>query len=44
MRHVIINSREISLKANVAHKYIRERFNYKLVENLFYNMVSEIYG
>jgi len=44
MRYVITNSKEVSFKVDVAYKYIRERFNYKLIENLFYDMVSEIYG
>jgi len=44
MRFVINNKDFIRIKANVAHSYVRKRFNYKEVGSLFLNMLKELYG
>ena len=44
MRYVIDNPVEVKFRTKAALKYVNSRFNYKIVENLFYNMISEIYG
>jgi len=43
MRFVINNKGSVKMKANVAYSYVRKKFNYKEVGNLFINMLRELY-
>ena len=44
MRYACNNPANIHRKANWAYSYVRNKFNYKIVGNLFVNMIREIYG
>ena len=44
MRYVFKNQKHAKMKANWAYSNVRNKFNYKIVGNMFINMVREIYG
>ena len=44
MRHVLNNQEQIHEKSNWAYSDVRNKFNYKVVSNLFINMIRELYG
>ena len=44
MRYVFRNQEHAKMKAIWAYSYVRNKFNYKIVGNMFINMVREIYG
>ena len=43
MRFVINNKGSVKMKTNVAYSYIRKKFNYKEVGDLFVSMLRELY-
>jgi glycosyltransferase involved in cell wall biosynthesis len=43
LRYVTRHSNTVKRKAINAYKYVRDRFNYKIVENEFYKMISSLY-
>ncbi|KKL45259.1 hypothetical protein LCGC14_2357470 [marine sediment metagenome] len=44
MRHVLNNQEQMHVKSNWAYLDVRNKFNYKVVSNLFINMIRELYG
>lgn len=44
MRYIFNNQKKIEIKSNWAYSDVRNKFNYKIVGNLFTNMIREIYG
>jgi glycosyltransferase involved in cell wall biosynthesis len=44
MRYVFNNQKQMKMKSNWAYSDVRNKFNYKIVGNLFRNMIREIYG
>ncbi len=44
MRYVLNNPQKIREKAKNAYLYVIEKFNYKVIEDLFTKMIREIYG
>lgn len=44
MRYVVNNKKEVHKKAGLAYSYVREKFNYKVVSDLFIEMIRELYG
>jgi len=44
MRYVINHKDYIKIKTDRAYSYVRERFNYSKISNMFMGMVKELYG
>ncbi len=44
MRYVLNNPQKIKEKAKNAYSYVIEKFNYKVIEDLFTKMIREVYG
>ena len=44
MRYVLNNQKQIKIKSTWAYSDVRNKFNYKIVGDLFKNMIREIYG
>jgi glycosyltransferase involved in cell wall biosynthesis len=44
MRYIFNNQKKAEMKSRWAYSEVRNKFNYKMVGNLFINMIREIYG
>ena len=44
MRHVFNNQEQVKMKSNWAYSDVRNKFNYKIIGNMFVNTIRELYG